>query len=473
MGVGGLGDRFDGDPKNRTHNSVDLTDLLSDDLHNTRRTVTLLPVQQVMVALIHAQHRNSARGTGDKEASHCVTQECVLAAENLINSIDTSVDPCQNFYKYACGKLEKSGQIINGSVNDIIKDKVTEQIRMLLEDESDINTTTNSIRYVKLLYKKCMNRSQKSNLQPLLAALGGWPVVNDTWQGRDANLTNLAITMLQLFGQENLLSIVITMDPDNTTNHIMAVAFTSPYLSDEILLNDAEHTDKIEAYKEYFIEIVRLIAADMSISVQDDKILSHWLRLIDFEKKLAGIFHRIVEDFLVEKNLTHLNNKFSLADLSALIDYVNMEQYFKSVMPDEKADAVLKGPHETQSRSKKCIHQAENIPVAVGALYVRNFADKMDKQEAIALADNMKNSLIDVIHDANWMDNSTKNEAIEKVVPGQKFLARFRLESVLPFLHLFTTECVVHFTNAFQNKALNFDVTLLILKQDVDGLNYV
>ncbi|XP_076030611.1 neprilysin-2-like isoform X2 [Oratosquilla oratoria] len=38
----------------------------------------------------------------------CLTEECVHAASSLLSSMDLSVDPCTDFYKYSCGKWMKA-----------------------------------------------------------------------------------------------------------------------------------------------------------------------------------------------------------------------------------------------------------------------------------------------------------------------------------------------------------------------------
>lgn len=41
----------------------------------------------------------------DKETSTCNTVGCVEAAANVLKFIDSSVDPCNDFYDFACGKF--------------------------------------------------------------------------------------------------------------------------------------------------------------------------------------------------------------------------------------------------------------------------------------------------------------------------------------------------------------------------------
>ena len=44
----------------------------------------------------------------------CLTADCVKVAADIINSADFTVDPCEDFYQFACGGWIKSNPIPDG-----------------------------------------------------------------------------------------------------------------------------------------------------------------------------------------------------------------------------------------------------------------------------------------------------------------------------------------------------------------------
>ena len=71
----------------------------------------------------------------------CVTPECVTASAAIIESIDEGVDPCEDFYGFACNGWIERHQIPKGqsswSVTDQRSEDNLELLRNLLEQPLD------------------------------------------------------------------------------------------------------------------------------------------------------------------------------------------------------------------------------------------------------------------------------------------------------------------------------------------------
>lgn len=78
-------------------------------------------------------------------------------------NMDDKVDPCDDFYDFACGSFVKNTRIPDDktSVNtfSIITDQLQEQIRALL-DEPIAENEPRPFALAKTLYQACMNRSK-------------------------------------------------------------------------------------------------------------------------------------------------------------------------------------------------------------------------------------------------------------------------------------------------------------------------
>lgn len=131
---------------------------------------------------------------GDAISNVCLTAGCVKSAAAVLAAMDAAVEPCDDFYQFACGGYIRDTVIPDDrtalNLFSEIGDKLNEQIRVLI-DRPVVEADAPPFRMAKHLYSACMNRThiEERGLRPLIEqveSMGGWPVVKgDAWAEKD------------------------------------------------------------------------------------------------------------------------------------------------------------------------------------------------------------------------------------------------------------------------------------------------
>lgn len=84
-------------------------------------------------------------------------------ASYLLKTMDLDVDPCDDFYQYACGNFIRTTNIPDDKTSittfSKINDDLTEQLRNVIE-EPMTSKDPKSFSVAKKLYQACMNKSE-------------------------------------------------------------------------------------------------------------------------------------------------------------------------------------------------------------------------------------------------------------------------------------------------------------------------
>lgn len=125
----------------------------------------------------------------------CQTPGCVHAASEMLKLLDESVDPCDDFYNFACGKFIQNTKIPSEAANidsfSIVNEKLKKQIFNIITEESK-DGEPRPFTLARSYYQSCMNKTiiEERGLTPLkelIASFGGWPVVlGDEWDAQES-----------------------------------------------------------------------------------------------------------------------------------------------------------------------------------------------------------------------------------------------------------------------------------------------
>ncbi|KAI4454168.1 zinc metalloprotease family m13 neprilysin-related [Holotrichia oblita] len=294
--------------------------------------------------------------------------------ENMAKYMNESVDPCNDFYEYACGKwseyypipkdrsgfdtfelirenvdyylrelLEETENQTNPSspLKDIlkrVKDK-TEQYelynptghkRLSLYDRillrSNNTVKLDPILKTKSMYKSCMNEEviNKRGIKPLLdllTELRYWPVLQHEWDEDNFDLIWL-LGQLRLYNNDILIGEWVAPDM-NLNEYVIMIKQTTLGLPRKDYYIEKEFRKYIQAYSEYMLEIIIELGAhpdQAQIDVED---------ILDFEIELAKIIPNS-EDCQSYTGKSYIRS--NLREFEGMIPEVDWTRYFSIIL---------------------------------------------------------------------------------------------------------------------------------------------
>ena len=211
----------------------------TDDYHKRKRdkgyrTISCLLAffifAAVAIAVYLAYYRTTYNRANSVE-SVCMTPACVELAGDILRAMNSTVDPCQDFYQYACGGWINShvlpdylGRLVTFSIleelnNDRLREKLSES------SSSGPESGSKSIAKAKELYASCMdldamNEVGRKPIDELIVSFGGWSVQKETfdqatWKMEKALAKIGATVGMPFFGLD------VTPDQKNTSRNLI------------------------------------------------------------------------------------------------------------------------------------------------------------------------------------------------------------------------------------------------------------
>jgi len=222
----------------------------------------------------------------------CLTPGCVRAAAELIKQMDSTADPCKDFFQFACGGYVEETVLPEhksrlGKFSGL-RDQLYLRLRRIFESGSEVGEPQ-VYSSVRNLYKTCMDKKSieersLDDLHDIVGRLGGWPVVQgDSWSGDDFRWYEMATKARgEGFDYNQMMSVDIFVDPKDSEKRIIEIDQAQFGLDREYLTKGFDDKD-VQAYYKYMVRTAVFMGAEEEVAKEEMK------QALDFELKLAEI----------------------------------------------------------------------------------------------------------------------------------------------------------------------------------------
>ncbi|KAF1644095.1 Neprilysin, partial [Aptenodytes patagonicus] len=259
--------------------------------------------------------------------SLCLNLSCITAAR-ILENMDTTAEPCNDFYQYACGGWLKRNVIPETSSRysnfDILRDELEVVLKDVLNTRGNNDIT--AVQKAKTLYRSCINETTIDSrggrpLISLLPNVSDWPVATTNWDSSYGTAWTAETAIAQLnsrYGKKVLINFFVGTDDKNSTAHIIHIDQPGLGLpSRDYYECTGAYKEACSAYVDFMISVAKLILQERNISFNESEISEQMKRVMDLEKEIANATTKSEDrnDPLLLYNkmtLAQLQNNFSL-----------------------------------------------------------------------------------------------------------------------------------------------------------------
>ncbi|VTJ50772.1 Hypothetical predicted protein [Marmota monax] len=257
----------------------------------------------------------------------CLSEACVSVTSSILNSMDPTVDPCQDFFSYACGGWIKANPVPDGHSRWGTFSNLWEHnqaiIKYLLENSTA--SSSEAERKAQVYYRACMNETRIEELRAkplmeLIEKLGGWNITSP-WAKDNFQDTLQVVTAH--YRTSPFFSVYVSADSKNSNSNVIQVDQSGLGLpSRDYYLNKTENEKVLSGYLNYMVQLGKLLGGG-----DEDAIRPQMQQILDFETALANI--TIPQEKRRDEELIY--HKVTAAELQTLAPAINWLPFLNAI----------------------------------------------------------------------------------------------------------------------------------------------
>ncbi|KAM7248549.1 hypothetical protein CapIbe_000588 [Capra ibex] len=291
----------------RSESQMDITDINTPKPKKKQRWTPLEISLSVLVLLLTIIAVTMIALYATYDDGICKSSECIKSAARLIQNMDATVEPCADFFKYACGGWLKRNVIPETSSRysnfDILRDELEVVLKDVLQEPKTEDII--AVQKAKMLYRSCINETaiESRGGEPLLRLLPDiydWPVALENWEQKYGSSWTAEKSIAQLnskYGKKVIINFFVGTDDKNSTNHIIHI--DQPQLglpSRDYYECTGAYKEACTAYVDFMISVAKLIRQERGLPINESQLSLEMNKVMDLEKEIANSVKTVILD---------------------------------------------------------------------------------------------------------------------------------------------------------------------------------
>ena len=395
----------------------------------------------------------------------CGQKEAELTSGVNLDNLDTTANPCEDFYQYACGGWLKAHPLdaehSRYGAFDVLAENNQEQLRTIIDSVSASKNEAGSLAdKIATLYNIGMDSAtlQKQGAEPIQ------PYMNEI--AALSTRESLVAEMIRLhkIGINPFFALFNEADPNDAKMNIAWL------YQDGIGMGDRDYYLKNdESNKEFRAAYIKLMTNEFALSGYDKMAKFPAEQLAQMVMALETRIAKAQYDNITNRDPHKTANIKTLAEADKMAPAVNFTNYFKEmglpklksfnmaqpeffaevskILATENVESIkayyawnvintaaaylsdnfvnenfefygkaLSGAEQNKPRWKRVTHTVDGaLGEALGQLYVEKYFPPAAKERMTTLVNNLKDAFAQRINGAAWMNDSTKQKATQKL----------------------------------------------------------
>jgi len=162
----------------KSDNVIDSIKILEDEIFDTLSDddidIAINVTDAIVEEEIDSDSDNEVESIPVLNANECISEVCTENSKRILNSLDISVNPCDDFYEFSCGGwiAENKDKPVGYTYIEPMYDKIKADLLEVLENDYKVNENLNKsdkeydeklFNIMKNHFKACVNNNDKVN----------------------------------------------------------------------------------------------------------------------------------------------------------------------------------------------------------------------------------------------------------------------------------------------------------------------